>query len=285
MTKTNTASRAVTASAPKAAKPVAAPVLFAGRGKSERATALLQIAPLSFAEDASRAASLANLRKVLGDGPTDAQVKAARVEYTIGRVASRLPVSELLKGKTKPADRLERARDVVTRMAMPPKEGATPGSLRKGQIGRRSPLMQKAVRAADEACSLIFGELGLGKARSQTEKNKRQAAKTVKLPVAPSMAGSGKGKAKTVAPTPPAHQTLVKPSVPTTADDVVGYLSQLARLAKDWSNKHAKHCPVDAGLAAQRFHSDMLAAANALQERKAIAAAADKGKPKLAAVK
>lgn len=286
MSTTKTASRTVTNTTAKTAKAKPAPVLFAGRGREARATALLQVAPLAYAEDVSRGASIANLDKVLGDKPTPEQIKAGRTEWIIGRVASRLPVSELLKGKTTPADRLERARDVVTRMAAPPKEGTTPAKLRKHQIARRSNIAHKVVRAAEEACSLIFAELGFSKARTLKEKNTRQQAATkaaaqtavTQTTVAPSMAGSGKGKAKVAAPTPPAHAQLVKPEAPKTADDVVGYLSQLARLAKDWSNKYAKQCPVDAGLAAQRFHSDMLAAANALQERKAIAAAADTAK-------
>ena len=287
MSTIKTASRTVTNATGKAAKAKPAAPLFAGRGREARATALLQVAPLAYAEDVSRGASIANLDKVLGDKPSPEQVKAARTEWIIGRVASRLPVSELLKGKTSPAERLERARDVVTRMAAPPKEGASVAPLRSHQIDRRSNIMHKAVRAAEEACSLIFAELGFSKARTLKEKNARQQVATkaaAQTTVAPSMAGSGKGKAKAAVPTPPAHAQLVKPEAPKTADDVVTFLNHLARTAKDYANKYAKVCPTDAGLAAQRFHSDMLAAANALQERKAIAAAADT-KPKLTAVK
>lgn len=287
MTTSKIASRAVNAAAPKAAKAKAAPVLFAGKGAAARGNALLQIAPLAYAEAVSRGASIANLAKVLGDKPSDAQLKAAGTEWIIGRVASRLPVSELLKGKTSPADRLERARDVVTRMAACPKEGVTTRPLRKGQIGHRTPVMQRVVRAAEEAKSLIFGEVGFGKARTLAEKNARQAAATAAKTVAaavttvtPSMAGSGKGKAKATAPV---HAELVKPQAPVTPDDVVAFLSQLARTAKDYANKYAKQCPVDAGTAAQAFHGDMLKAANALQERKAIAEAAQAAKAAKAA--
>ena len=305
MSTIKTASRTVTNTTGKAAKAKPIAPLFAGRGKEERATALLQVAPLAYAENVSRAASIANLDKAMGKEPTPEQIKAGRTEWIIGRVAARLPVSELPKGKTSLPDRLTMAREIVTERVAPRKEDAPP--LRSGKIGERTATAHKIVRAAEEACSLIFAELGFSQARSLKEKNARQqaaakaaaeaaaaeaAAKAAEAAAltaagldpdanatnAPSPAGSGKGKAKTVAPTPPAHTQLVKPTAPTTADDVVGYLSQLARLAKDWSNKYAKHCPVDAGLAAQRFHSDMLAAANALQERKAIAAAADKAK-------
>lgn len=281
MTTVKTASRAVTASAKAKAKPASAPVLFAGKGASARGNALLQVAPLSFAEDVSRGASIANLAKVLGDKPSDAQLKAAGTEWIIGRVASRLPVSELLKGKTSPADRLERARDVVTRMAACPKEGVIARPLRKGQIGRRTPAMQKVVRAAEEGKSLIFGELGFGKARTLAEKNARQSTATAAKVVAaattvtPSMAGSGKGKAK---PAAPSHMELVKPQAPVTPDDVLAFLGAQSRMLQDYVNKYSKQCPVDAGTAVQSFRGDIMAAANALQERKAIAEAAKAAK-------
>lgn len=310
MSTIKTASRTVTNATGKAAKAKPITPLFAGRGKEVRANALMQIAPLAYAEDVSRAASIANLEATLGKDPTPEQIKAARVEWTIGRVASRLPVSELLKGKTAPADRLVKAREIVTQRVAPRKEGAAP--LRSGKIGERTETAHKVVRAADEACSLIFAELGFSQARNLKEKNARQqaaakaaaeaeaAAKAAKAAEAaalvasgldpdanatnaPSPAGSGKGKAKTVAPTPPSHSQLVKPDAPQSADDVVAVLNQLARTAKDYANKYAKLCPTDAGLAAQAFHGDMMKAANALQERKAIAEAADKAKAAKAA--
>lgn len=244
----------------------AKPALFSGKGKLARETAMLQIATLSYQEDMSRAASLDNMRKVLGASPSEALVKAAKSEWIIGRVASRLPVAELPRGKTSPDARLTFARYVVLECAFPVKDDGTAPKMRAHHKARRTQAQHKVVRAAEEACSKFFAELGLSNAKTNKQQNDAKAAKR-----APSMAGSGKGKA---APAAPSHAELVKPAAPVTADDVLAYLGTMARTMQDYVNKHAKICPIDAGTAVQAFRGDILKAANALQERKAIAAAA-----------
>lgn len=217
------------------AKPAAR--IFTGKGAMLRETAMLKVAPLAFAEEQSRAAMVDNLSVVLGKSPTEEQRKAARVQTTIGYVASRLPVSLLPKGKTKPEDRLARASDLVCRMAKPPEPGKKANKLRAGQIGRRSAAEQKIVRAAEERAGRLFAELGFSGAKTIAAKNK--AAEQSKATRAPSMAGSGKGKAKAAAPD---HSVLVQP-VAVTSDDYVQHMqTQLAALVA-FDAKHAKKRP------------------------------------------
>lgn len=263
----------MTTAANNIAKPATA-FAFTGKGRQARLNASLQIAPLAFAEDTSRTASLTNMRLVLGLRPSEALVKAAKVQWIIGRVASRLPVNELPRGKTTPADRLAHATSVVTLMARAPAEGVTPAKLRKGQIGRRTAMQQRVTRAAEEACSLFFAELGLTNARTQKEKAQRAAGKSSR---APSMAGSGKGKA--AKPVPPSHSELVQKPAPLTVSEAVTYLVQQSSAMQAFANKHAALLPTDAGLAVAAFRKAMLAAANAHETRKAIAAAAKADKP------
>ena len=250
-------------------KPVA---LFTGKGAAMRSTALATIAALSFSEELSREACINAARKALGKSPTEAQTAAARLEYVIGRVAARLPVSELIRGKVTESDRLERARDLILHYATPVKADGKAYKLRKGKKGYRTEMQHRIIRAAEEAASRFMADVGVGTAKASQERNTAKKAKATR---APSMAGSGKGKAS--APTAPTHQELVKPAAPTTVDDVLTFLNRLAQTAQDFANKHARLCPIDAGTAVQAFRGDMLKAMNAHQERKAIAAAADKG--------
>ncbi len=255
-----------------AKKPVA---LFTGKGAAMRTTALATIAALSFSEELSREACINAARKALGKAPTEAQIAAARLEYVVGRVAARLPVSELPRGKTSESARLERARALITQYAAPAKTDGKAYKLRKGKVGYRTEMQHRIIRAAEEAVSRFLADVAAGyftaKASAPAAKSskERNAAKKTR---APSMAGSGKGKAS--APAAPDHSQLVKPAAPVTADDVLAYLGTMARTMQDYVNKHAKICPVDAATAVQAFRGDILKAANLQQERKAIADAA-----------
>ena len=122
--------------------------LFAGKGMAARSTALLTIAALSFSEESTRAAALNAARKALGNAPTEAQVAATRLEYMVGRVAARLPVAELPRGKTSEGDRLEHARALIVSYAAPVKAGAKAYKLRKGMLGYRTELQHRIIRAA-----------------------------------------------------------------------------------------------------------------------------------------
>lgn len=265
--------RAIAATAKGKAKAKPAPALFSGRGMAARGTALLETAPLAFATETSRAALVANVAKVLGDKPTPEQVKAVKTQLVIGWTACRLPVSELPKGKTSPADRIAFATDVVTRMARAPQEGVASPALRKGQIARRSPVQERITRNMEKNASLFLGELNLSGAQTQKAKNEKQA-KAKKTTTAPAMAGSDK-RAKQPDGTNAAvwDGGVGKPAKAMTADDVVAYIAQQSSMLQDFANKHAKVMPTDMGMAVSTFRKAVLAAANAHQERKAKAKA------------
>jgi hypothetical protein len=251
---------------------------FSGKGKSARTTALLQVAPLAFAEEEQRAAMVANLHVVLGKSPTDAQVAVAKRETIIGYVASRLPVSELPKGKTGPADRLEHARVIVCSMAAPPKEGRKANKLRAGQVGRRTAVQHRIVRNAEQRTSQLFAELGLSGAQTVREK----AKKAKKAQRAPSMAGSGKGKAggsplaKAQANVLSDAAVLLKPAPQVTAADYVQHMqTQLAALCA-FDAKHAKKRPTTHSAFAEQLlalKQTANKAANLFAERQAKAQA------------
>lgn len=266
--KTN--SHAVTATAKGKGKAAPAAPLFAGRGMAARATALLQTAALAFATETSRAALIANMRAVLGESPTPAQVKAAKTQLVIGWVACRLPVNELPKGKTSPAERLTYAAQVVTAMARCPQEGKAAGNM-GSKTARRSPVQERITRNAEKNASLFMGELNLSNAQTQKAKNAKQAVATVaKLSVAPSMAGSGKGKTSQPVTAPAPAELPAKANW--TPDDVVAYLSQQSSMLQDFANKRAKEMPTDMGMAVVTFRKAIIAAANTYQVRKSTAA-------------
>ena len=214
----------MTISTAKTAAPVAAPVLFTGKGAKARNEAFAKITPLSFAEDKSRAASVANMALVLGNAPSELEVKAGKVQWIIGRVASRLPANArpALRGD---AALLTFAEQLVTRYAYPLKAGSNGKTLKAGQLGRRTEAQHKVVRAAEEACSVFFAELGLSNAKTNAERDKQASAKA-KTANAPSASGAGKGQLAT-----PDHGALVTPSAPVSSDDYVQHMqTQLAAL-------------------------------------------------------
>lgn len=233
----------------------------------KRAIAFVQIAPLSYSEDKSRAASLANMRQVLGGSPSADEVKLAKTEWIIGRVASRLPVTARPKTCTDDATTLEFARQLVTQYAAPPKEGVKAKALRKGQLGRRTATQHKVVRAAEEAASVFLAELNLSNAKTNAQRDAEKATR------APSMAGSGKGKAQ---PEAPSHTQLVKPAAPVSSDDYVQhYQTQLAALIA-YDKAHASKRPTTHGAFAEALialQKLATSAANDYAQRKAAAIA------------
>ena len=228
-----------------AASPV---IVLKGKGKAARELAYMQIAPYAMIETMSRADMIANLKAALGTNPTEVELKTAQSETTIGRVAARLPVSELPKGCTDEAQRLEYARDIVLHYAAPAQEGKQARKLRAGQKGRRSINQHKIVRAADEAWSLIKAELGLGTA--QTLKARNDAKRSTN---ANAVRGDGKGKGK-VAPAPaPAHAELVKPAAKMTSDEKHAYVVSQASTLLAFGNKNAATLDSAFGEAIQAF--------------------------------
>ena len=236
-------------------------IALKGVNKSKREGAYLRIAPLSFVENLSRVETIANLQIALGAKPTDDEVKVAQVEWTIGRVASRLPAGEFPKDASDNADKLEYARKLVTLYAAPPKEGTKARKLRAGQLGRRSPVQHKVVRAAEEAWSQVKAELGHGTAQTQAQRN---AAKPTRATNANPVRGDGKGAT-------PDHARLVTPAKAQTVDEVCAYVTTQAATLLAFANKNARLLPTDFGQAIQAFKSAINAAANAHEVRKAEA--------------
>ena len=209
-TSTTTRARSNTnKSAPASTRPI---VSLKGKGKAARELAYLKIAPLSFVENASRAETISNLRAALGNAPSPVELQAAKDEWCIGRIACRLPDGEFPKGCTSSADKLEHARVLVFDYALPAKQGGK--AMPKGKTGRRTEVQDKAIRAANQAWSMIAAELGLGKAQTQSEADKKKSAKraTNANPV------RGKGKAGPQGAqlvSAPTHEELAsKPATP-----------------------------------------------------------------------
>ena len=247
-----------------------APVItLKGRGKAKREGAYMQIAPLSFVENLSRAETIDNLRIALGASPSEAETKTAQTEWIIGRVAARLGASDFPKECREDADKLEFARKLVTNYAAPPKEGSKPRALRAGQLGRRSPTQHKVVRAAEEAWSLVKAELGLGAARTLKEKNAKQQAKAKRSTNNNPVRGDGKSD-KGAAPD---HSQLVaKPDKAASQEAACQHIVTQASALLAFANKNAALLPTDFGMAVQAFKSAVSKAMNAHEERKAAAA-------------
>lgn len=235
-----------------AASTVAAPAIrFTGKGSEARLNAFDSIATLSFIEDGARSKTIAALQLVFGKSPTDAQIKAAAAEWVIGRVANRL-----MNASRDAMGQLDHARNVVLHYAMP-STSAKPGKLKPGQLGRRSEVEHKAVRAANEAWSMILAETGFGAAKTQKEKDKAKRS-TNTNPVR----GSGKGAT-------PDHAELVKAPAPVDADEACNFLLSQSSTLNAFVNKHAKKLPTAYGAAVMAFRSAILAAENERQLAKA----------------
>lgn len=245
-------------------------IALKGAGKAKREAAYISIAPLAMVDTMGRTALISALRDALGNKPTEAETKAAQQEVTIGRVAARLPASEFPKGCTDNASKLEHVRLLVCNYAAPVQDGKKPRALRAGQLGRRSILQHKAIRAADEAWSQIKAELGLSAAQTQKE---RDALKKTRAPhgkvsqvAASTVSQSGKkGSAK------PTHSELVQPAKPMTADDATNHVSTQAALLASYANKYAKVLPADFGTAVLAFKGAINKAMNDYALAKAAA--------------
>lgn len=247
--------------------------LFTGRGKQARETAMNNVASLSFHEAESRAALVASLDKALGSAPTEAQLAHAQQQTIAGRVASRLPLSDFPKDKRDEAGRIEFALLLLTRYAAPPAEGAKARKLRAGQLGRRTMVQHKAIRAADKHWCEIKAELGFSSAQTQKE----NTAKKEKAKRAPHRNAKATDKAKSAAPT---HSELVKAPAKMTKPEVCAYVETQAAALLASANKLAALMPTDYGMAISAFHKAIAAASAARREReeKAEAVAAAKSK-------
>jgi hypothetical protein len=264
---TSTTTRARSNAAPASTRPI---VALKGKGKAARELAYLKIAPLSFVENISRADTISNLRIALGNAPSPVETQAAKDEWCIGRIACRLPDSEFPKGCTSSADKLEHARKLVFDYALPAKQGGK--ALPKGKIGRRTEVQDKAIRAANQAWSMIAAELGLGKAQTQSEADKKKSAKraTNANPV------RGKGKADAQGSqlvSAPTHEELAsKPAMPVSSDDYVRHVTSVISTLVQYDAKHARKRPTTHGQFAEMLlalKQEANRAANAYEERKA----------------
>lgn len=247
----------------------AAIIALKGAGKAQREAAYLAIAPLAMVETLSRNELVDTLRRALGSKPSEAEIKAAQQEVTIGRVAARLPASEFPKDAKDNASKLEHVRNLVCFYAAPPQDGKKPRALRTGQLGRRSIVQHKAIRAADEAWSQIKAELGLGTAQTQAQRNE-QKAKAKRAPQASTV------NAK------PTHEELVKPGEPMTAARAHEHvLTQASLLAAFLNNKsNAPHICSRMGKAILAFKKEVTCAKLEYEEMQAKADAERAAKEK-----
>ena len=255
-----------TATRPASSRPI---VSLKGKGKAARELAYLKIAPLSFVENASRAETISNLRAALGNAPSPVETQAAKDEWCIGRIACRLPDGEFPKGCTSSADKLEHARVLVFDYALPAKQAGK--AMPKGKTGRRTEVQDKAIRAANQAWSMIAAELGLGKAQTQSEVDKAKKAK--RATNANPVRGKGKAATQSVLVSAPTHEDLAgKPATPVSSDDYVRHITSTISTLVQYDAKHARKRPTTHGQFAEMLlalKQEANRAANAYEERKA----------------
>ncbi len=237
------------------AKPVNA-AAFKGRNSAVRNTALAGVASCAYAEGVARAALLDQLRITLGKTPSEADLKAAQLEYVVGRTAQRLAPADMPKGVESVAQRIAFARALLD-YAAPVKDGTTARKLKRGQ-GRRSVSQHKAIRASESAWSLVKAELGYSNALTSKEKGAKARNKP-----APQMAGSTDKGAKGKGATPPTHAQLVTPAKPADAAAAMQHIMTQAAALLAYCNKHAAIVPTAFGQSVTRFHG---AIAQAMKE-------------------
>lgn len=240
MTATTTARRAISNTASRDVTVKALP--FAkGKGADSRNLAFGDVSTFAYIEGKSRADTVDTLRKALGNKPTAEQIDACRIAYIVGRVGFKLA-----DGKRDAFDNIQFARDVVTAYAAPVKDGVAARKLRKGQKGRRTVEQHKAVRAAEEAWSQVKAEVtpALSNAKTQAERNAKKRA--------PSMAGSGKGKAS-----PETLTQLATPAAPMDAAGTVEHMATQAAALLAFANKHAALLPAGIATAVRAFNASV----------------------------
>ena len=243
---------------------LAATPVITGNGKAKRAIAFGTISANAFGLETSRAALVASIAASLGTAPDDLLKAHVRREIVIGTVAAKLPAGELPRGTSDSASRCDFARKLVCQYAAPPQDGVATRALRAGQLGHRSPIQHRIIRAAEEQASKLLAELGqAGKTNAEASAAKRNPAPNGKVGQDANKKGKG-------ASTTPDASTLVKAPVKTRADAValVGDMSAtLAQVAR----KYAKLLPGEFGTACEAFRTAILCAMNAEQERVARA--------------
>ena len=212
-----------------------------GKGAAARLAAYEAIAPKAYVDGMSRAELIGTINAALGMerergmAPTEEQLESAKREYVIGRAAQRLADGEYPKANMAGGDKLHFMRQLVTQYAAPTPDGKKAKALRSGQVGRRSIAQHKAIRAAEEAWSLIKAETGYGQAMTQSARN---ASK--------SDASKARGTKAPGTATPNTTQ-LATPAKALTADEACQHVaSQLATLQL-FCNKNAKLIPAGLG--------------------------------------
>ncbi len=223
-----------------------------GKANEARKLAFGDIATVSFLEGKSRADTIDTIRKALGKNVTTQALEIAQREWVIGRVASRLAVTDLPNAKANnPVDRIAYARDLVMHYAMPAKDGVK--SALRGKKGYRTVAQHKVIRAAAEAWSQLKAEIAPEQSNAKTQATKNAAKKN-----GATMAGDGRGKAKpqTAAAAPSvtlSHPELVKaPSEMTPVEARAHIVTQAAALLS-FANKYAGQLPTDFGKATRAF--------------------------------
>jgi len=240
----------------KAPRPIA---LFTGKGADTRKSALSGLAPMAFREGKGRAETIELLNVTLGKKPKEAQIKAAGLEYVIGRAAFAL--SPAHSDELTVDEHLALTRGLVLNYAAPVAPGAKANKLRAGQLGRRSELQHKAIRAAESAWSLVKAELGFSAAITQTAKNaKAQTTKKANATIAAKATRAPQMKGTATPAAPPVVTPVMTMPIKKTprADDVCGDVAKVALVLLQYAKRNAKVMPARYAELITTFHNGVM---------------------------
>ena len=247
-----------------------------------RIDAAASIAPRAYSESIARNALVASLEITLGKTPHDDLLAWVKRELIVGRVAARVAPSEFPVSCTAIGDRLDHVRLQIVHYMAPPTDGKAAGKLQKGMLGRRSPIMHKAIRAGEQWASQLLAELSLSNAQTQKAKNEKQAEKAKGNNTdKPGGATNQDGKAK-----PGTHSEVAKAIAPKDVGEFLERLGQMHASMLAFCNKYAGLAPasVAALVATQKSEMDVAIGsaklARGIAETVGEAKAADKAKRK-----
>jgi len=257
-----------------ATKPAARNAASQSNAKAAQESAFYAIAPRAYSEAVSRGLLIEAVALTLGKAPAGfkpkmkaadmnkahtafaARLAADKVEYLAGRVAARAPDSEFKELPPHAAAdatlaRIDYARKQVTDYAAPDVD-----TLPKGKTGRRSAVMHKLIRAAEEAWSKLIAEpeIGIG------------TAETLKAANAKKRGARGQNDKGGTAPT---HTQLVAPEKPKTADEAHAHIEKVAADLVSYANKHAAILCTTHGAAVKAFADAIHKSASERMVRKA----------------
>lgn len=256
---------------------------FDGKGAAASTRAFANVPVFAAAEATARADLIAAIRTVLKPDlaillraksatPDDAEklahahLAAVRTAFAIGRVSARLPSAAIPKDRR--ADAMSYAFDLVTAYAAPVQPGKKANNLRKGQIGRRTDVQHRIVRNAEEAWYQVANELGIGKGKTNAERNANAANKpaSAKDSIPGKGASMSKANAKGKDAPAPTHSELVKDTRPKSAQAFNAHVDSMASSLLAYANKYAGVAPLEMARMIHTFKQGVAAIAAAYAE-------------------